>query len=202
MSGSDPVLLSNIVYIVLVAGFWLMAMALVSPGTGILEAIAIAALAGAGWGMMTLPLEGWAVIGLMLGAALFGVALWRRNEWLWLLLSAAVFSVASAFLFRTADGGPAVNPALSVVVSLLTIGFFWLAIGKSLAAARVKPSIDPRAVVGQLGEARTVLDPMGSVYAGGELWSARADVRIPEGARVRVRELDGLILIVDPIEKS
>jgi membrane-bound serine protease (ClpP class) len=202
MTGSDPVLLSNIVYLVLVAGFWLMAMALVTPGTGIVEAMAIAALAGAGWGMLSLPLDGWAVIGLMLGAILFGVALWRRNEWLWLLLSAAALSVASAFLFQTADGGPAVNPALSVVVSLLTIGFFWLAIHKTLAAARVKLAIDPTAVVGQQGEARTVLDPMGSVYAGGELWSARAEVRIPEGAAVRVRELDGLILIVDPIRKS
>ncbi len=202
MTGSDPVLLSNIVYLVLVAGLWLMAMALVSPGTGIVEAMAIAALAGAGWGMLSLPLDGWAVIGLMLGAVLFGVALWRRNEWLWLLLSAAVLSVASAFLFRTSDGGPAVNPALSVVVSLLTIGFFWLAIHKTLAAARAKPANDPTAVVGQQGEARTVLDPMGSVYAGGELWSARAEVRIPEGAAVRVRELDGLILIVDPIKKS
>jgi membrane-bound serine protease (ClpP class) len=202
MTGSDSVLLSNIVYLVLVAGVWLIAMALVSPGTGFVEALAIAALAGAGWGMLSLPLDGWAVIGLMLGAVLFGVALWRRNEWLWLLLSAAVLSVASAFLFRTSDGGPAVNPALSVVVSLLTIGFFWLAIHKTLAAARVKPANDPTAVVGQQGEARTVLDPMGSVYAGGELWSARAEVRIPEGAAVRVRELDGLILIVDPIKKS
>ena len=72
----------------------------------------------------------------------------------------------------------------------------------ALLAARARPNIDPSAVMGLIGEARSDLDPNGSVYVGGELWTARADQRIPAGAAVRVVERDGLILTVEPVERS
>lgn len=190
----------NLVYLVLVAGLWLAAMALVAPGTGVLEGLAILALAAAGMGMMYIPLNAWAVVVLLVGAVFFGLSLWRRREALWLALAALALSLGSAFLFRVETGGPAVHPLLAATVSLLTLGFFWLAIRKVLAAARARPAIDPSDVVGQVGEARTALDPIGSVYVAGELWTARARQPLPEGTRVRVVGKDGLILQVEPAE--
>ena len=53
-----------------------------------------------------------------------------------------------------------------------------------------------------MGEVRRPLSPIGSVYAGGEEWTARAvDERtIDRGTPVRVIRTDGLTLVVEPFE--
>jgi membrane-bound serine protease (ClpP class) len=193
---------SNLLYLLLVAGLWLSALAIVSPGTGVLEALAFFALAGAGLGTLILPPNGWAVIVLVLGVVFLVLSL--RMKWveIWLGLSAVAFCLGSVFLFRLEEGGPAVNPLLAIVVSLMTLGFFWLAIRKVLLAHQLGPTINPALVINQIGEVRTAIDPIGSVYVAGELWTARAEVPIENGAHVRVRERDGLILTVEPVEPS
>lgn len=193
-------ILPNIVYLLLVGGVWLAASALVVPGTGVLEALAVVALAAAGVGMAYLRVNPWAVGVMAIGVGLFGLSLWRRREALWLALAAGVLSLGSAFLFRNEAGQPVVHPLLAVTVSVLTLGFFWLAIRKALAAAQARPALDPEAVLGQVGEARTTLDPIGSVYVAGELWTARSRRPVAEGTRVRVMGKDGLILFVEPAE--
>jgi membrane-bound serine protease (ClpP class) len=88
------------------------------------------------------------------------------------------------------------------LTSVLTLGYFWLAIRKALASARAKPAHDPSAVRGQVGEVRSALDPIGSVYVGGELWTARSKKPVAEGTLVRVIDLDGLMLTVEPAQDS
>lgn len=202
MTALESPLFANLLYLVLVAGVWLAALAIVSPGTGVLELLAFFALAVAGFGTMVLPLNSWAVILLVLGAfALILAVRWKPVE-LWLLLSAAGFSVGSIFLFRLPSGGAAVHPLLATVVSLFTLGFFWLALRQAISAHHSRPNIDPSAVMGEIGQVRTELDPTGSVYVAGELWSARADQTVPPGSRVRVQDREGLTLIVSPVEES
>jgi membrane-bound ClpP family serine protease len=55
---------------------------------------------------------------------------------------------------------------------------------------------------GTVGQVRRPLDPVGSVYAAGEEWTARsADDRLVErGTPVRVLREEGLTLIVEPAE--
>ena len=62
--------------------------------------------------------------------------------------------------------------------------------------------MDPAFVLDQIGEVRTAIDPTGSVYVAGELWTARADAPIAIGAHVRVRDREGLILTVELVEPS
>jgi membrane-bound serine protease (ClpP class) len=202
MSVLESPILPDLVYLVLLAGLWLAALSVVAPGTGLIELSALAALVLAGFGMLQLEVNAWALAVLAVGAVFFGLSVWRRGQALWLALAAITLSLGSSFLFRAVDGGPGVHPLLTVVTTVLTLGYFWLAIRKALLAARARPNIDPSAVMGLVGEARSDLDPNGSVYVGGELWTARADQRIPAGAAVRVVERDGLILTVEPVEQS
>jgi membrane-bound serine protease (ClpP class) len=197
MAALDPYLLANILYLVLVVGLWLAAMAAVTPGTGLLELTALTALAIAGFGTLVQPFNLWALIPLALGAVFFGLSLRRRQEAVWLTLSAVALSVGSVYLYGD-ETGPAVHPLLAVVLSLSTVGFFWLTIRRALAAHLARRRHDPQAVVGQVGDVRTPLDPMGTIYVGGELWTARAERPLAVGARVKVRSRDGLILDVEP----
>ena len=52
---------------------------------------------------------------------------------------------------------------------------------------------------GSIGEVRHPLDPIGSVYVGGEEWSARSadDQVMPRGTPVRVVSREGLTVIVE-----
>jgi membrane-bound serine protease (ClpP class) len=197
----DPYVLANLLYLMLVAGIWLAALALVTPGTGVIELLAVAALAGGGAGLLLLPANGWAFAALVVGALMFGVALTGRRPAAWLLGSAVALSAGSVFLFRVEPGGgPAVHPLLAALTTVGTLGFFWLVIRKAAEAQRIGPVFNPAAVLGQVGEARTSLDPTGAVYVGGELWSARSAMPVVAGDRVRVTKVDGLILDVVPAE--
>jgi membrane-bound serine protease (ClpP class) len=200
MTVLDTPIFSNLLYLLLVAGLWLAALAIVSPGTGTLEVLAFFALAGAGLGTLVLPPNGWAVIVLLMGVAFLVLSLRMKRVEIWLGLSAVAFCLGSVFLFRLEEGGAAVHPLLAIVVSLMTLGYFWLAIRNAILAHQAEPTIDPALVVNQIGEVRTTIDPTGSVFVLGELWTARADAPIAVGTSVLVREREGLILTVEPIE--
>jgi len=199
MELTDTLWVPNLVYLMLMAGVWLAAMALVSPGTGLLEVAAMTVLFLAGVGTLRVPIDLWALLVIGLGAVGFFVALRTRRMQVWLVLSALLLSAGSAFLFGMQAGRPAVHPLLAVTVSVLTVGFFWVAVGRGILAQRAAPHHDPEAILGQAGEVRTSLEPVGSVYVGGELWSARSDSPVAVGTAVRVRGRDGLVLLVEPV---
>ena len=200
MQTLESEILPNVLCVVLVIGLWLSALAAVTPGTGVLEVTGLTALGIAGAGTLTVPFNPWAFLPLAAGIAFLVLSLLRREEAIWLGLSAVTLSLGSAYLYQAPSGGPAVHPLLAGVVSLSTVGFFWIAIRRSLAAHRARRAHDPLAVMGQVGEVRTPLDPIGSVYVAGELWSARSQRPLDVGASVRVQGKDGLILEVEPIE--
>jgi membrane-bound ClpP family serine protease len=196
---------ANVAYLLLVAGFMLAILALLAPGTGILEVVALFALLLAGWSVTHLIINYWALIILLIGVIpfLFAVRKTRRLEFLGLTILALV--VGSTFLFRGAGWLPAVNPILALVVSVITGGFLWIAVTKTLEASLVRPEHDLSRLVGRIGNAKTIIYEEGSVQVDGELWSARSEIgpsgsaRIPKGSRVRVIGRDGFILIVEEV---
>lgn len=191
-------LIPNFLYLVLVAGLWFTALAVVTPGTGVYETLAAVALIISGLGILVIPLNSLAFLPLGIGAVLYGVSLWGRNRGVWLLLVAIFLSIGSAFIFEAEQGGPAVNLMLATFTSVLNIAFFWVIVRQAILAARTDPTINPSRVLGLIGEARTRIDPTGSVYVGGELWSARSDEPIKAGAEIQVVDREGLMLTVSP----
>jgi membrane-bound serine protease (ClpP class) len=103
-----------------------------------------------------------------------------------------------AFLINTGPVGLGVNPIVSVVTALVTLGFFTFFIRKVWAARRQTPFSGPESMVGALGEAREELAPDGLVFVGGALWKASAQAPIPAGSQVRVVGRQGLQLQVAP----
>ncbi len=79
-----------------------------------------------------------------------------------------------------------------VTVALVTGLFFAFAVAKVVQAQR-RPAVTGReGLVGELAQARTSLDPEGTVFIKGELWRARAvDGRIEAGESVEVLTVDG-----------
>ena len=89
--------------------------------------------------------------------------------------------------------------ALSVSVPLGMIAVFLMTL---VFRAHKNPVVTGvEAMVGALGVARTPIAADGKVFVHGELWNATAPSEIAEGARVRVRGVDGLRVVVEPADQ-
>ncbi len=88
--------------------------------------------------------------------------------------------------------------ALIVSVPVGAIAVFLMTLVMRAHKNRVATGVE--AMVGEIGVARTALGPDGKVFVHGELWNATARSDIAEGARVRVREVEGLRVMVDPAD--
>jgi len=174
--------------------------------TGTVGAIALV-LAFIGFGSLPLNIAGLILIALAI--ALFVAEAFVPSHAL-LAAGGLVCLVLGGGTLYAAPGSPTapdVSVALPVLVAVV-IGAGLYLIVVITAASRSRTMRLPAGTVGQRlapglqGEVRRPLAPEGSVYVGGEEWSARTvDQRpLPRGTPVRVVRQDGLVVLVEPVE--
>ena len=85
---------------------------------------------------------------------------------------------------------------LPVVLGFAGIAMFLVRLG--VASQRRPPVTGVAGMIGEVGRAMTAIGPgtTGRVATHGEIWQAASEESIPEGARVRVTRVDGLLLCV------
>ena len=86
-----------------------------------------------------------------------------------------------------------------IVVGLVLGGLIAFAVQKAVQARRVQAKTGWEELVGEVGEVRVPLSPVGQVFVEGALWRARpadAGTTLDRGYRVRVESVDGLTLLV------
>jgi membrane-bound serine protease (ClpP class) len=112
--------------------------------------------------------------------------------------------VGAGFAWR--DAGHDLPVAAIVAAGVILAAFIVFASRKALVAHREQPvRTGHEELVGDVGEVREPLDPEGQVFIEGALWRARvADggSSINLGTRVRVRSVDGLTLVVEPVPEQ
>ena len=176
--------------------------------TGILGGISII-LAFIGFGSLPLNLGGL----LLIAVAVILFVLEQTVTSHGLLAIGGIFCfVLGAGALYTEPGSPTapdVSVALPVLVTMtaMTALFMGLIV---LATIRTRRMVTAPGLIGAglaadaLGEVRRPLSPFGSVYAGGEEWTARtADERpLQRGTPVRILRQEGLTLVVEPTEQA
>src|SRR5918998_2167206 len=198
---ADP----NIAFILFTIGFYGLLFELQNPNwvTGILGGIAII-LAFIGFGSLPLNVGGLLLIALAVILLVLEVTVTSHG----LLTVGAIvcFALGAAALY-TEPGTPTapdVSVAVPVIVTMTALtGIFGVLI--AIAAVRTRRLQTAVGLIGNeiqpnsVGEVRRPLNPIGSVYAGGEEWTARtADEKpLTRGTVVRVVRMDGLTLIVE-----
>ncbi len=196
----DFFLSPNVAYLVLVLGLVFSLMAIFTPGTGIFEVGALFALILAGYSVYNLPVNWWAVGILVLGVFPFMIAVRRSRRMVYLVISIVAMIVGSVFLFPGEKWWqPAVNPLLAIMVSLITAGYFWIAVRKVLEAEGRRPAHDLEKLIGKRGEAKTDIYLDGTVQVESELWSAFSQAPILKGSLVQIKKRNGFALEVEAI---
>jgi membrane-bound serine protease (ClpP class) len=187
----------NIAYLFLVFGTIALMMALMTPGTHLIEGITLLLLAAAGYEIYRLGFNVWALVILIISLVPFIYATRKPGRMWALALSILGLIGGSLYLFPGEGFVPAVNPILAVLVSGLSAGFLWIVVRKGVQAQRARPLQDLESVVGQKGTAKTEIHDDGSIQVASELWSARSEKAIPAGSRVRVIGRDKFTLLVE-----
>ncbi len=111
------------------------------------------------------------------------------------------FVLGSLMLFNAPEGSPFLSVPIGaiVAVTLTLAGFFLFVVGAVARTRRKRPVTGREGLIGQIGEVRTALNPKGTIFVAGELWSAVSETGpIPVGQRVQVLAISGLTLTVRP----
>ena len=98
-----------------------------------------------------------------------------------------------------------VGPGL-ITLGVLSIVTFFIITPKIIRAHRDEPvRTGWEELMGKDAEVRETLDPDGQIWIEGALWKARApdeDAPIAIGNRVKVESIDGLTLVVSPVQSQ
>ena len=188
-----------VAYLLLVIGMALLLFELFTAGVGVAGLVGAGSVALAGYGLAVLPTNPAAVGLLVLAMVGFGIDVQTGVPRVWTGIATVAYVVGSLVLYR--DG-----ISLSWITLLLSVAGMLLAMLAGMPAmVRTRfstPTIGREWMVGEAGEARTAVDPEGTVLVRDAPWRARTNraTPIPAGARVRVAAIDGLVLEVEPVD--
>lgn len=196
----DFLLNPNVAYVVLLAGVFLAFLAVITPGTGLLEIGAVFCFLLAGYAVYNISINAWALVILFLSIVPYIYSVQKKGRLLFLGISLLMVVVGSVFLFDSEDSLFSVNPIIALIFSGAITVSLWMVIRKSIEINSSRPAHDLNGLIGQVGEAKSAIHMDGNIYVAGEMWSARSDNEIPTGSQVRVLRRDGFTLVVEKIE--
>ncbi|HEY6336860.1 MAG TPA: nodulation protein NfeD [Candidatus Sulfotelmatobacter sp.] len=189
----------NISFLLLAIGAFAIYVEFNHPGAVVPGTVGVVFILLAAFALNLLPTR-FAALGLILGAfALFAAEAKFATHGVATIGGIALLTLGGLLLVDAPIPEMRVHllTALAVSVPLGLITAFLMTI--ALQARRNKIVTGSQGMIGETGVAQTALSPQGKVFVHGELWDAVASSPLPIGQLVIVRNVDGLILQVDPI---
>ena len=173
---------ATLVYLLIVVGAGLVVFEIFQPGFGVAGVTGALMLAAAGYGLSVLPFSWWALalvaggLGLLtLDVALHGLGVPTGAGVLALVVGSVELVPVAALRV----------PVWMVVVAAIAALIYFVPVMTVVKRNRRPVARGAtRALVGQYGEVRSVLNPEGFVWVSGGLWRARSE----DGSRMRVGE--------------
>jgi membrane-bound serine protease (ClpP class) len=192
----------NVAFILMLIGVYGLILEFFNPGAVAPGLVGVICLVVALYALALLPIDyaGAALvvigIGLMIAEAHIG-AFGALG-----LGGVAAFVIGALLMFPSRAPGFALS---SVVVAGAAIGsaaLFLLALAALLRSRRRPVVTGGEALIGATGEAISWQGNEGRIRVDGEIWRARADAPLTDGARVKVVRRDGLILLVESVQPA
>jgi membrane-bound serine protease (ClpP class) len=193
---ADP----NIAFLLLSIGTLGLIYELASPGLGVGGALGITFILLALFGLAVLPVNVVGILFLVLAAALFVAEVFAPG--IGLAAAGGMLSLVLSGIFLI-DDAPGLQLSLAVILpTAILVGGFVILAGRIAMRVRTAPSTTTGGNV-LMGQEATVVMTKGKPQAvvRGAWWNLRpADPASPlvQGSRVRVTEVDGLELVVEP----
>jgi membrane-bound serine protease (ClpP class) len=196
---SDP----NIVYILFMLGTYGLMFELYNPGSIFPGIVGVISLILAFYSMHTLPIN-YAGLALMIfGILLFLLEIKIISHGMLAIGGAVSLFLGSIMLIRTSSVLEFVEISWFVIIAsvVITTFFFVFLLGLGLKVQRKKPTTGIEGLIGEFGEALSLLNPEGTVRVHGEIWEAESTSdKIAKGEHVRIVEIENLKLRVEKVK--
>jgi membrane-bound serine protease (ClpP class) len=190
---TDP----NIAYILLMLGMLGLFFELANPGVIVPGIIGGISLILAFFAFQSLPLNYAGLLLILFGLVLLVAEIKVVSHGVLTIGGVIAIVLGSVMLLDTPEMPLRVSWRVILPVVAATAGIVVFAVSAGIRAQMRRPATGSEGLVGEVGIARTALDPEGQVFVRGELWRAVADsAGIAEGERVRVVGVQSLTLRV------
>ena len=191
------------IYLLLVVGIGMLLFEVFQPGFGVAGLAGLVTAAIGVFGLFVLPVTWWGVALVILGLLLYALDTAIAGFGLVTLAATVAFVVGSANLY--AAEALALSWWLVAATTVTALVFFVFIMTTVLRAQAGPEGVSVEDLVGRPGIVRSVLNPEGHVYIDGALWRARwtGDTkRAKVGTPVRVHEVDGAVVLVEPYDPA
>ena len=190
----------NIAYILMMIGVYGIYFELASPGAVFPGVVGGISLLLGFYALQTLSANYAGFLLVLLSLLLFFLELKAQSHGALAVGGIVAMALGSLMLFRE-SADPYVRISWTVLATMVALSavFFAAVISLAVRSQLRKPSTGPEGMVGEIGEAVTDIDPRGKVRVVGELWDARCDRPVRKGEQVIVKGLDGMTLVVEPV---
>ena len=172
---------------------------LATPGMGAAGGVGVVLILLSLFSLAVLPIDAIGLLFLLAAAALFGAELFAPGIGVAAALGSLSLVLAGVFLFRDDTPGLSLNLSL-VLPTAVAVGVAVIVAGRLAMKTRDIPSTTGAgALVGREAVVARAAGRSGQAMVEGSWWNVRAEGPLRVGDRVRVRDVDGLDLIVEPI---
>lgn len=190
----------NLIYILLMIGIYGVIAWVQNPGSIIPGVVGIIALIFAFYGLQVLPIN-YAGLALIAVALILFILEVKITSYGMLTIGGIVSLVLGTLLmFQSTPSFYGISWPVIITIMVLVVALFVLIIFLAVRTHVRKPTTGQKGMVGLVGDARSDLDPEGSVYIRGEYWTAvAASGKIKTGTKVKVVAMDGMTLKVEKV---
>ena len=187
-----------VAYLLFTIGMALLLFEFFTAGVGVAGLVGATFFLAGSYGLAALPSNAWGVGLLVFAMFGFGVDIQTGVPRVWTVIASVSYVVGSLVLY---DGLSL--SWITLLVSVLGMVLAMVAGMPAMVRSRFStPTIGREWMVGEVGTARTSVDPDGVVLVRDAPWRARTNRATPieSGQQVRVASIDGLLLEVEPLE--
>ncbi len=195
---TDP----NVAYILMLVGIYGLIYEFASPGMILPGVVGTISLLLALFAFQVLPINYAGLALMLLGIAFMIAEVFVPSFGALGIGGVIAFVIGSIMLLDTGVPGYGVSIPLIAVFAGLSAAFFMLVIAMVVKARR-RPVVTGReALLGSVGEVAEAHGHEGRVRVHSESWAARSRSPLQVGQQVRVLDVEGLTLVVEPVEQE
>ncbi len=188
----------NIAYILLMIGIYGLILEFYNPGLGIPGITGVICLLLAFYALQMLPVSYVGVALIVIGIGLMITEAFAPSFGAFGVGGVVAFAFGSIMLMDTEL--PAYQISVPVIAAFVvaSAGIFIFSISAAMRARQRSVVSGSEGMIGARAIAREDFEGQGHVVVMGEIWQARCDVPVRRGDRLRVRNVSGLVVDVEP----
>ncbi|MDH3451891.1 MAG: nodulation protein NfeD [Gammaproteobacteria bacterium] len=188
----------NVAYILLMIGIYGLIIEFYNPGLGGPGIVGVICLLLGAFALHMLPINYVGLALMLVGVALMAAEAFTPTFGVLGLGGAIAFILGSIMLMDTDLPAYQISLPIIAAFAVASIGLFVFAVGAALRARHGRVTTGTESMVGATAEALEDFDATGRVRAFGENWQASTERPVTKGSTVRIVQVDGLTLKVEP----